>query len=610
MQIRFRCEIPAYKKLSFTDSGKRELTMVELRRYMKTQYYLYKYGGCKFKKRLVLHKGEIKVHRFGVTIITGKNGTGKSTLLKKMYSVSNNAGTFVAQENEEIFEKLSPLENITFMQSELLEDKAKALISRYELDGILEKDSQTLSGGEKRIISLLRGIVSEDEIIFMDEPTNDLDFRIVEILKNIIQDYKNEKTFIIVTHDERLLSIATTIYKIDNKELKIEDNQREFEEKIVYEKKLKKVTNNKSFVKKVLPLDICNYLSAIFVTIISVCFFFNVMNTMNYSIDRINENQIEICNTLYKSSEELMRKGYIPTYMISFINEDMSVSELQEKIQEDMSDSEKELYSLSLDIMATNNYDVYTLKLFDLQEGIEYSVLDVYMQNILNKDIEKYYLDTSSYFSVDDSNERNNKEAIIFNEKLYQEAVDWICQQSEVELEKSFIAIRLSDSFDFEQFIEDKELADVWDANYFIRSNETIFLVETAVRLAGYKSIMKTWIYVLAALLVVTIINTVLYIRTLKQPVKILANYSIEKMEILKAVDNRCVNKKWLAIVMLSAECIMCGMIILRQSEWDVREFVIPVMYIVIMIAIHVLQRFLLKKQIGKTYRVEGEFEC
>lgn len=577
---------------------------------MKTKYYLYKYGGCKFKKRVLFPRGEIKIHRFGVTIITGKNGTGKSTLLKKMYCVSDNVGTFVAQENEEIFEKLSPLENITFMQPELQGEKVNTLITKYGLDGILEKDSRTLSGGEKRIISLLRGIVSDDEIIFMDEPTNDLDFRIVEILKNMIQDYKNEKTFIIVTHDERLLSVATTIYKIEDKKLKIEYNQREFGVEIAYEKKCKKIMQNKSFVKKIIPLDICNYLSVIFVTIISLSFFFNIINAMSYSIDRVSENQIEMCNTLYRSSKELMRKGYIPTYMISFINEDMSVSELQEKIQKDMSDSDKELYSLSLDIQGNGNYDVYTLVMFDLQDGIQYSVLDVYMEHILHKDAENYYLDTSSYFSIDIDSEFNDKVPVVFEEKLYQRALEWIEQQSEAKPEKSFIVIRLSDDYDFEQFIGNTELADLWDANYFIRSNETIYLVETAMRLAGYKSVMKTWIYVLIALIVVAIINTILYIRTLNQPIKILANYGVQRQDVLGALDNRCVNKKCLIIVMVLAECIMCSMIALQRNEWDMREFVIPVIYLLIMIAIHILQRFLLKKQIGKAYRVEGEFEC
>ncbi len=575
---------------------------------MKKQYYLYKYGGCKFKKRKLFDKGEIKVCRFGVTIIKGKNGTGKSTLLKKMYHVSDGAGVYVAQENEEIFEKLSVVENISLMQETVSEYGIEELLAKYDLEQLLEKDCSTLSGGEKRIISILRGIRADDEIIYMDEPTNDLDFRIVDILRRIIIDYKGKKTFIIITHDERLLPLAEIIYEIEGGKLNIQHKDCEFGEQAEYGRRKKKIGENKSFLKRILSIDICNYMSILFVTLISLFFFVNVIQRMNVSIERINDNQVELCNTLYKPAEELLREGYIPTYMISLINDGMSASEMEEKVQALLKDSENELYSLSLDIKDTEYYNAYTLSMFDLQQGIQYSVLDVCLENIYNKDSTKYFLDTSDFFQT--HGQSDDKTPIAFDKEAYQDAIKYIEENSESELEKSFVVVNLLNEYGFEKFIEQPELMDLWDANYFIRSNETIYLVETAMRLNGYKSVIKMWGGILLVLLIITAINSMLYVRTVLKPAKILMNYGVPMKSILQAIDNRCVNKKWLSVVVVAVEISMIVLMLIYRNIWDVRELIIPISYLVVIVILNVFQKVLIKRQIARMFRVEGELQC
>lgn len=66
------------------------------------------------------------------------------------------------------------------------------------------------------MVALLRMFFVEKDIIFLDEPTNDLDYATVEILKSIIHKLSEQKSLLIVTHDERIYSVGGIIYKINN----------------------------------------------------------------------------------------------------------------------------------------------------------------------------------------------------------------------------------------------------------------------------------------------------------------------------------------------------------------------------------------------------------
>ena len=67
-------------------------------------------------------------------------------------------------------------------------------------------DFYNLSGGQRRKLSLLYAITSNSPLIFLDEPTNDLDKNSQYILKNLIKEIsiKRKNIFLIVTHDDML----------------------------------------------------------------------------------------------------------------------------------------------------------------------------------------------------------------------------------------------------------------------------------------------------------------------------------------------------------------------------------------------------------------------
>ena len=87
-------------------------------------------------------------------------------------------------------------------------DKINNLYKYLEIisltDDILKQEIRTLSGGEKVKISILKLLLNEYDILFLDEPTNDLDIETLEWLEKFINN--TNKPIMYVSHDETLLA--------------------------------------------------------------------------------------------------------------------------------------------------------------------------------------------------------------------------------------------------------------------------------------------------------------------------------------------------------------------------------------------------------------------
>ncbi len=74
-----------------------------------------------------------------------------------------------------------------------------------------------LSGGQCQLISLTRAILKNAPIIFLDEPSNNLDNKSVTNLKKLLLSWaKNNKLVLVITHDQRLIDKRFDVYKIED----------------------------------------------------------------------------------------------------------------------------------------------------------------------------------------------------------------------------------------------------------------------------------------------------------------------------------------------------------------------------------------------------------
>ena len=148
--------------------------------------------------------------------IIGEEGNGKSTLLKCILGIcdyanisgiinlNNNRIGYLAQtvtSDKKVFDYL-------FINQDDYYNKVNNLYKYLNLininDSIFNQFFSTLSGGEKVKINILKLLLEDYDILFLDEPTNDLDIETLEWLEDFIN--KCSKPIIYISHDETLLS--------------------------------------------------------------------------------------------------------------------------------------------------------------------------------------------------------------------------------------------------------------------------------------------------------------------------------------------------------------------------------------------------------------------
>ena len=151
--------------------------------------------------------------------IIGEEGNGKSTLLKTILSMCDygeTEGTINLKGNRVGYlEQVISEDNLNkkvydylFNSEEDYYNKISELYKYLELfnleDEILEQKIMSLSGGEKVKVNILKLLLEEFDILFLDEPTNDLDIETLEWLEKFIN--STSKPIVYVSHDESLLS--------------------------------------------------------------------------------------------------------------------------------------------------------------------------------------------------------------------------------------------------------------------------------------------------------------------------------------------------------------------------------------------------------------------
>ena len=208
-----------------------------------------------------------KTDRLG---IVGDNGCGKTTLINMLCgkikpdsgSVETgetvNIGIF-AQENNDVYlhENERTIDYIRdvaeYVQNGKDKISASQLMERFMFDGEMQYSPiSKLSGGEKRRLYLLKVLMGAPNILFLDEPTNDLDIATIAVLEEYIQGFGG--AVIIVSHDRYFLDkCAERIFAFENGGIKqYEGNYTDYYDKvkdIEKEKQQSKEKTNKTWDK-------------------------------------------------------------------------------------------------------------------------------------------------------------------------------------------------------------------------------------------------------------------------------------------------------------------------------------------------------------------------
>jgi len=166
-----------------------------------------------YEDKVVLDQINYEIKEGITTCIMGPSGCGKTTLLRIMMGLTSpDSGTILGLENlkksvvfqeDRLCENLTVARNIRMACHQPLETdhlliaaKKVALPTDY-----LKQAVHQLSGGQKRRVAILRALMSEYDVLFMDEPFKGLDVKTKKQVMQYVKKATKGKTVILVTHD-------------------------------------------------------------------------------------------------------------------------------------------------------------------------------------------------------------------------------------------------------------------------------------------------------------------------------------------------------------------------------------------------------------------------
>ena len=180
----------------------------------------------RYKHLTAVNKLSLEIHQGELFSLLGVNGAGKTTAIKMLscltrptvgdalvggYSIVNEPEQVkqligVSPQETAVAPNLSVKENLELIcgihrfSKEKTEDKILELSTQFNLDSVLKRKAGKLSGGWQRRVSIAMALISEPQILFLDEPTLGLDVIARHDLWEVIRTLKGRITIILTTH--------------------------------------------------------------------------------------------------------------------------------------------------------------------------------------------------------------------------------------------------------------------------------------------------------------------------------------------------------------------------------------------------------------------------
>ncbi len=181
---------------------------------------------------VVFKDANIVIERGQKVAFVGKNGEGKSTMIKAiMKEIGIDAGAveighnaqigYFAQNQASLLDENSTIfETIDDVAVGEVRTKIKDLLGAFMFHGDdVTKKVKVLSGGEKTRLAMIKLLLEPVNLLILDEPSNHLDMKSKDIIKDALKDF--DGTLILVSHDRDFLDgLATKVFEFGNKRVK------------------------------------------------------------------------------------------------------------------------------------------------------------------------------------------------------------------------------------------------------------------------------------------------------------------------------------------------------------------------------------------------------
>ncbi len=187
--------------------------------------------GKSYDDHLVFSQTSFAIQRGEKVAFVGRNGEGKSTLIKAIMKEIEYAGRIALGSNTHIGyfsqneaslldEELTVFQTIDDVAKGDIRTKIKDILGAFMFGGEdWDKKVRVLSGGERTRLAMIKLLLEPVNLLILDEPTNHLDMRTKDILKQALMDF--DGTLILVSHDRDFLSgMVSKVYEFGNQRVR------------------------------------------------------------------------------------------------------------------------------------------------------------------------------------------------------------------------------------------------------------------------------------------------------------------------------------------------------------------------------------------------------
>lgn len=181
----------------------------------------------RYGDHLIFKNVTLTINRGDKVAFVGKNGEGKSTLVKCIMSeidfegklqLGHNVklGYFAQNQAQLLDDNLTVFDTIDYVAQGDIRTKIRDILGAFMFDGeASEKKVKVLSGGERSRLAMIRLLLEPVNLLILDEPTNHLDMRSKDVLKDALREF--DGTVIVVSHDREFLDgLVDKVYEFGN----------------------------------------------------------------------------------------------------------------------------------------------------------------------------------------------------------------------------------------------------------------------------------------------------------------------------------------------------------------------------------------------------------
>ena len=186
-----------------------------------------------YGKSHILHGVDMRVGEGEIVSLLGRNGSGRSTTVKtimglvagtgsirlrereilggKTFDIAH-AGIGYVPENRDIFPKLTVHQNLQLGEKRNKKSPRWSYADMYKIFPRLKEREHTeagvLSGGEQQMLTLCRTLMGDPDLIMIDEPTEGLAPKIVELVAEYLKELKNRGVSVLLVEQKLTIALA------------------------------------------------------------------------------------------------------------------------------------------------------------------------------------------------------------------------------------------------------------------------------------------------------------------------------------------------------------------------------------------------------------------